>query len=103
LLFPDSSTPLHFELNVDLKGLYDTIPTLHESKDYRLRPTVTRIRDAFGAQEIRIFRWIPGPSNLADALTKGNFDMFRQLNNGMIRGNLASFADSVEVDSISWS
>jgi hypothetical protein len=76
-MFPSSPQPLPFELNVDSKGLYDTISTLHESKDYRLRPTVTRIRDSFGAQEIRALRWTPGFSNLSDALTKGNFDMFR--------------------------
>jgi hypothetical protein len=34
--------------------------TLHESKDYRLRPTVARLRDSFGAEEIRVLRWIPG-------------------------------------------
>jgi Reverse transcriptase (RNA-dependent DNA polymerase) len=102
LLFPDSPSPLHFELNVYSKGLFDTITTLHDSKDYRLRPTVTRIRDSFGAQEIRILRWIPGLSNLADALTKGNFHMFKQLNDVMICGNLPSFSDSVAVDSVSW-
>jgi hypothetical protein len=59
-LFPHASTPLYFELRVDAKGLYDTITTLHESKDYRLRPTVARLRDSFGAEEIRVLRWIPG-------------------------------------------
>jgi Reverse transcriptase (RNA-dependent DNA polymerase) len=98
-LFPSSPVPLQFELNVDSKGLYDTISTLHESKDYRPRPTVTRIRDSFGAQEIRTLRLIPGSSNLADALTKGNFDMFRRLNAVFLKGVLPPFPSSETVDS----
>lgn len=35
------------ELNVDSKGLYDMITTLHEGKEYRLRQTVQPIRDSF--------------------------------------------------------
>ena len=39
-------------LTVDLYGLYTTINTLYEGKDYRLRPTVSRLRDSFEAKEI---------------------------------------------------
>lgn len=60
------------ELNVDSKGLYDTITTLHEGRDYRLRQTVQRIRDSFESQELNAIRWIQGPVNISDGLTKRN-------------------------------
>jgi hypothetical protein len=101
-LFPHASTPLYFELRVDAKGLYDTITTLHESKDYRLRPTVARLRDSFGAEEIRVLRWIPGPQNLADCLTKGIYVMFRLLNQVMLAGRPQHLPTSSLVDSRNW-
>ena len=61
-----------FVLTVDSYGLYATITTLHEGKDYRLRPTVSRLRDSFEAKEIANLQWIPGPQDIADALTKVN-------------------------------
>lgn len=67
-LFPDRR--FTHELNVDSKGLFDTVTTLHEGRDYRLRQTVQRIRDSFEAQEVNVIRWIQGPVNIADALTK---------------------------------
>ena len=84
------------------KGLYDTITTLHESKDYRLRPTVARLRDSFGAEEIRVLRWIPGPQNVADCLTKGNYVMFRILNQLMLAGRPQHLPTSSLVDSRNW-
>jgi hypothetical protein len=101
-LFPHAPTPIYFELRVDAKGLYDTITTLHESKDYRLRPTVARLRDSFGAEEIRVLRWIPGPENLADCLTKGNFVVFRMLNQVMLAGHPQHLSTSSLVDSRNW-
>jgi hypothetical protein len=101
-LFPRASTPIYFELRVDAKGLYDTITTLHESKDYRLRPTVARLRDSFGAEEIRVLRCIPGPQNLADCLTKGNFVVFRMLNQVMLAGRPQHLPTSSLVDSRHW-
>lgn len=34
-------------LHVDSRGLFDTITTLHNGREYRLRQTVQRIRDSF--------------------------------------------------------
>jgi hypothetical protein len=101
-LFPHASTPVYFELRVDAKGLYDTLTTLHESKDYRLRPTVARLRDSFGAKEICVLRWIPGPENLADCLTKGNFVVFCMLNPVMLAGRSPRLSTFSHVDSRHW-
>ena len=43
-------------LIVDMKGLFDTITTLHDGREYRLRQTVQRIRDSFESQEIDVMR-----------------------------------------------
>lgn len=57
-------------LVVDSKGLYDTITTLHQGREYRLRQTVQRLRDSFESQEMDALRWIQGHANISDALTK---------------------------------
>jgi len=75
-------------LITDSYGLYSTITTLHEGRDYRLRPTVARIRDSFESHELTSIRWIPGKLNISDALTKLNYHMIRTLNNIMIDGEL---------------
>jgi hypothetical protein len=82
--FPHAPTPIYLELRLDAKGLYDTITTLHESKYYRLRLIIARLRDSFGAEEIRVLRWIPGPQNLADCPTKRNFFVFHMLSHVML-------------------
>jgi hypothetical protein len=94
-LFQHASTPVYFELRVDANGLYDTITTLHESKDNRLRPTDARLCDSFGTKEIRVLRWIPGPGNLTDGLIKGNFVVFRMLNQLMWAGSSPRFLPSL--------
>lgn len=66
-------------LIVDSKGLYDTISTLHEGEDYRLKQTVQRIRDSFESGDIDVLRWVQGKANIADALTKRNREMHRML------------------------
>ena len=43
--------PLPFILSVDSHGSYSTIKTLHDGQDYRLRPTVSRMRDSFENKE----------------------------------------------------
>jgi hypothetical protein len=45
-----------FELTLDSRGTLDTMATLHEGRDFRLRPTVCRLRDAFSSGEINIMR-----------------------------------------------
>lgn len=71
---------LQSHLHVDSRGLFDTITTLHEGRDYRLRQTVQRIRDSFEAKEFDVLRWIKGSTNIADALTKRNVVLYRLLN-----------------------
>jgi hypothetical protein len=34
-------------LTLEFRGALDTKATLHEGRDFRLRPTVCRLRDAF--------------------------------------------------------
>lgn len=73
------SSKINHELIVDSKGLYDTISTLHEGRDYRLKQTVQCIRDSFENGDINILKWVQGKSNIADALTKRNPEMHRFL------------------------
>lgn len=84
----DSQEKLPFILTVDSHGLFSTITTLHEGSDYRLRPTVARMRDSYETGEISMLQWIPGVQNLADALTKRNVVMYRMLNDVMKNGIL---------------
>lgn len=44
------------ELFNDSRCLYDTIATLHEGEDYRLRPTVQRMRNSLETQELNAMR-----------------------------------------------
>lgn len=77
-LFPHK--PLKHELLVDSKALYETITTLHQPRDYRLRKTVARMRDSFESKELNVVRWIPGIHNFADALTKRGTTISQRLN-----------------------
>jgi hypothetical protein len=71
---------IELELNVDSRGLFDTITTLHEAREYRLRQTVQRIRDSFESRQLDVLRWVRGILNVADALTKRNVESWRRLN-----------------------
>ena len=75
----DLDEPLPLILTIDSHGLYSTITTLHEGKDYRLRPTVCRVRDSFESGELSVVQWIAGTNNIADALTKCNPVLFQKL------------------------
>lgn len=75
-------------LHVDSRGLYDTISTLHDGKEYRLRQTVQRIRDSFESSDIDILRWIPSGQNIADTLTKRCPEIQRKFNRQCVTGNL---------------
>ena len=100
-LFP--SDRFRHVLNVDSKGLYDTVTTLHEGRDYRLRQTVQRIRDSFEAGEVDIIRWVQGKANIADALTKRTPMSYRMLNRIASTGVLQLPAHrSFEVDAETW-
>lgn len=74
------------ELFVDARALFDTITTLHEPREYRLRKTVARMRDSFENGELDSVKWIDGKVNLADALTKHNIELSKRLNEMMAQG-----------------
>lgn len=88
---------------VDSKGLFDTLTTLHEGKDYRLRQTVQRIRDSFDSGEMDSLMWVKGKVNIADVLTKHNPVMHRLLNRAMVSGiyDVSNF-QSFQLDSATW-
>lgn len=92
------------ELNVDSKGLYDTVTTLHEGRDYRIRQTVQRIRDSFEEKELNVMRWVQGPVNISDALTERSTHSQRMLNK-IAHGGLLSLPKhrTFAVDSERWS
>ena len=85
----DLEDPLPLILTIDSHGLYSTITTLHEGKDYRLRPTVSRIRDSFESGEITTVQLIAGSLNISDALTKCNPSLFGKLNDVLNNGRLS--------------
>jgi len=74
-----SETTLPFILTVDSNGLYSTVTTLHQGLDYRLRPTVFRMRDSYKTGEISVMQWIAGKQNLSDSLTKHNVVVYKKL------------------------
>lgn len=77
-ILPDDA--LRHDLYVEARALFDTITNLHEPREYRLRKTVSRMRDAFESGELVCVAWIDGKYNLADALTKNNEELSRILN-----------------------
>lgn len=76
------------EINVNSKGLYDKITTLHEGRQYTLRQTVQRIRDSLESEELNTLKWIQGFANIAYALTKHNPNTFRLLSHVLSTGTL---------------
>jgi len=91
------------QINVDSRGLFDTLTTLHEGRDYRLRQTVQRIRDSFEGKEFDVLRWIKGSTNVADALTKRNVVLYRLLNDICSDGRLHLNLDQgFELNSRDW-
>jgi hypothetical protein len=77
--------------------------TLHEGRDFQLRPTDCRLRDAFSSGEINIMRWAPGLKNIADALTKRNHAMFSsQQHLCYLNSTAYMFEREVKYDSKTW-
>ncbi len=87
-----SNRSLPLVLSVDSRGLYLTVTTLHEGRDYRPRPTVCRLLDSFETGEISVIQWVSGSLNISDALTKRNVSMYMTLNkvctSGLLRCHL---------------
>lgn len=100
-LFPHILTK--HELFIDSECLFDTITTLHESTEYRLRPPVQRIRNSFETNELERMRWISGTINIADAVTKKSTTLFITLNNICSSGYLEmDFEAGYSIDSAAW-
>lgn len=100
-IFPATSCIHH--IRTDSKALFDTITTLHECREYRLRQTVQQIRDSFESRELNEIRWIQSHANIADALTKHNPEMHRLLNRVATSGTLVLPNHlSQELDSTTW-
>lgn len=75
-------------ITTDSNGLYSTIATLNEGREYLLRPTVAKSRTSFETGEITTMQWISGHENINDSLTKHNILMFRKLEKGLKSGKL---------------
>jgi hypothetical protein len=102
--FASAPKDVLFELTLDSRGTLATMATLHEGRNFRLRPTVCRLRDAFSCSKINIMRWAPGLKNIADALTKRSYAMFSLLNNVCVTLILPHhmFGREVKYDSKTW-
>lgn len=98
-----SKLTISHKLHFDSRALYDTITTLHEGKDYRIRQTVDRICDSFDSRELDTQKWIPGALNIADGLTKRNAALLRIINTTCATGELSIDMNAgYEVNSRTW-
>lgn len=99
----DSVWEMEGRLIVESKSLNDTITTLHENREFRLRQTVQRLRDSFESGQLNRIRWVHTFANLADSPTKRNHCMHRLLDrvcqNGLL---LFPSNESVEADFKNW-
>ena len=102
LFGPTSSPGIRSHLYTDSMGLFDTISTLHDGREYRLRQTVQRIRDSFEAGDLDALLWIPGVDNVADALTKRSVELQRKLGEMCSRGTFPTISMKRQLDSRSW-
>lgn len=100
-LFPHR--PVKYQLFIDSKALFETITTLHQTNDYRLRKTVAHIRASFESGELDIVHWLPGTENYADVLTKRNIPLSKRLSELLNTGNCDVQENlGVALDSASW-
>jgi hypothetical protein len=101
-----SSAPKNvlFELTLDSRGTFVTMASLHEGRDFRLRPSVCRLLDLFSSGEINKMHWVPGLENVADALTKRKYAMCSLINNICVTSILRHhiFKREVKYDFKTW-
>lgn len=71
---------------VDSKAFLDTITTLHESRENRLRQTVSSIRQSLESHELALVRWLPRKLNMNYALTKTNMAQWANLHGRLSTG-----------------
>lgn len=86
----DFDDGLSFAPSVDCIGLNSTITTLREGSDYRLGPTVSRLRESLEMGEIAKMQWISGVENLADSLIKRTKATLPKLNDAVTTGMLSA-------------
>lgn len=100
-IFPN--TTIQHEILVDSRALFDTITTLHECKEFRLRKTVPRIRNAFESGDLDSISWVSGTKNVADALTKRSLKLSQKLSAMLSTGIWSSDLNSgIHHDSDNW-
>lgn len=91
------------ELNLVSWALFDTITTLHECREYRLRPTVKMLYNSFQCGDLHMIRWILGIENISNALTKRSVKISAELNNICTTGLLpANFSNYYSLGSETW-
>lgn len=87
-------------VNVDFRGSYDTISTLHDGREYCLRITVSRIITFFETLDINALRFLHFRANIDDALTKSNLKSHTLLNEILRTGYFSvPLHESFELDS----
>lgn len=74
------------KLLIDSKALFETLTTLLQADDYRLRKTVARIRASLESKELNVVRSIAGVVNYADVLTKRNSPLSKKPNDMLASG-----------------
>lgn len=74
------------ELLVESRECLDTITTLHDPSEDRLRKLFERMREEFESRELPGVKWIHGHANLANALSKYNPTMSLTLNAILAKG-----------------
>lgn len=83
-----SSHRIKHELTLDSRALFDTISTLLECREYRLRQTIQMLRNSFESGNLHLIRWIPWTKNVSDVLTKRTVKLSFLLNSMCTSGTI---------------
>lgn len=57
-------TGMRHKILIGLRGLFYTIPTVHEPHECRLKKTIAKIRDAFEVRKLYGVSWMDWNTNL---------------------------------------
>lgn len=68
------------EILVYYREIFDTITTLHEPREYRLRNLFARLCEEFESGNIYGVKWAQGTNILDESLTKSNVVIAERLN-----------------------
>ena len=94
--------PITSAHHVDSNGLFDTVTTLHDGCEYRMRQTVQCIRDSFETLAPDALVWIPGRDNVAGALTKRYAELQLKLDLLCTTGILPAYEQAKRLDAHHW-